>query len=1132
MAQTVVIDIEAQYRDKTSAGVKSSTDDMERMRKKMEETESAGKKANAALEKIATTAAQIAKKTISIPVKLIDYATKPLRSLIGYATSLRGILTGIVMGQTAQKLFVSPTQYAETLKTHSLAFENLLGSAEAAQQMIQEIQAFDEKSPFNTMQIIEQSRMLMTYKLATQENVLSMIETIGDAAMGVGAGDEGIERIVRALGQMKAKGKVSAEEMLQLSEVNISGWQYLADALGVSTAEVQDMTSKNKVNVDDAINYLLEGMRKDFGGMANENAAKTLSGVWGQISSVLENGPFLRWGQGLSEGAMMAATTASGWLEDSKDAITELGDELYALGKYASTYAADKIIDFGDRVKEVLGSEEFKNADGLGDKLKIAWDRVIAEPFDQWLESEGQEFLGDVAGKIGMGLGKFYNGAITTILGIDAEGAAEGGVNIGAKFAEGFLEGFDAAKVWEAIKGAFSNAMKIIPGGEEATTGSWISAALLGYGGLKVAGAVKPLVSGAGSLAGSMGGAAVGSTKAAELAISLGSGNLAGGASLSAGALSAIGIGSAAGGIAGGLGLISGMADLTRALDDSSSQKEKSVSGWSAASKFSMVGAGAGVGAAIGSVVPVIGTAAGALIGAGIGGIGAIFGGGKAGRAISDMIDGTAKINEAKEAIVGTSDALVDMSTKASLVTKLTDRYEELNKKISSGSLGTDELAQAQSELQGTIEALASIYPNLISQYDIENNKLGEKLSLLRDISQAERDRARDEAELAVAKGEQALPDMEKKILEGKSEYSSYDKKAMEYAEAAAKFQDLATQWNAAVASNEAGKINGEELKKQLQEIRIEAKNLADESGIYLNAFSAQFGASSLYGASDTMSSKYVTALEARQAAQENIDELMSGYEELYKSYMSLALNPESLDDAGGLSAVMEKVQELTAIQEERLALEKELASLNKGSDQYDETAKKIDEAKTKEQELTDAIAPYKDALSEVLTTIQDINKEFDLLGDKRLNLDDMGLNGLYDYAGKSTTPASGKIGNKKYYAYASGTLSAPPGMAWVGEEGPELMRMRGGERIYNAADSLRIAAENARDTGRRAGTAGGIQVNLGGLNVSITGGGDSQDIMEQIRAKLPEIGNELCAMIATQISRSYANMPTTVEGI
>lgn len=38
---------------------------------------------------------------------------------------------------------------------------------------------------------------------------------------------------------------------------------------------------------------------------------------------------------------------------------------------------------------------------------------------------------------------------------------------------------------------------------------------------------------------------------------------------------------------------------------------------------------------------------------------------------------------------------------------------------------------------------------------------------------------------------------------------------------------------------------------------------------------------------------------------------------------------------------------------------------------------------------------------------------------------------------------------------------------------------------------------------------------------------------MEQIRARLPEIGNELCTMIAAQLARTYANMPTNaVEGI
>jgi len=46
--------------------------------------------------------------------------------------------------------------------------------------------------------------------------------------------------------------------------------------------------------------------------------------------------------------------------------------------------------------------------------------------------------------------------------------------------------------------------------------------------------------------------------------------------------------------------------------------------------------------------------------------------------------------------------------------------------------------------------------------------------------------------------------------------------------------------------------------------------------------------------------------------------------------------------------------------------------------------------------------------------------------------------------------------------AYASGTSNAPPGWAWVGEEGPELMRMRGGETILPAEVSREYALLSA----------------------------------------------------------------------
>lgn len=61
-----------------------------------------------------------------------------------------------------------------------------------------------------------------------------------------------------------------------------------------------------------------------------------------------------------------------------------------------------------------------------------------------------------------------------------------------------------------------------------------------------------------------------------------------------------------------------------------------------------------------------------------------------------------------------------------------------------------------------------------------------------------------------------------------------------------------------------------------------------------------------------------------------------------------------------------------------------------------------------------------------------------------------------------------GGIVSKAWHAlgFAGGTSSAPPGWAWVGERGPELMRFRGGEQVMSApASSAYAAARGGGDT-------------------------------------------------------------------
>ncbi|HYF88970.1 hypothetical protein [Azospirillum sp.] len=74
---------------------------------------------------------------------------------------------------------------------------------------------------------------------------------------------------------------------------------------------------------------------------------------------------------------------------------------------------------------------------------------------------------------------------------------------------------------------------------------------------------------------------------------------------------------------------------------------------------------------------------------------------------------------------------------------------------------------------------------------------------------------------------------------------------------------------------------------------------------------------------------------------------------------------------------------------------------------------------------------------------------------------------------------------------YAVGTDSAPPGMAWVGEQGRELVQMAGGERVYPHSVSMDIArswAANDRWGGNvvpfrgQSGGSGGVTVDFRGM--------------------------------------------------
>lgn len=193
--------------------------------------------------------------------------------------AVQGIAIGVAAVGTllAKQAF----DYMTTYETAEVAFTRMLGSGEKARSFLTGLENFAKESPFEMPGVIDASKRLMAYGY-TAEEVVPMLTRVGDAAAGLGLGAQGIQRITTAIGQMKAKGTVQAEEMRQLAEAGIPAWQALAERIGTSIPEAMALVEKRMVPSGVAINAVMEGMDKRFSGMQAEQA-KTIVGLWAKL---------------------------------------------------------------------------------------------------------------------------------------------------------------------------------------------------------------------------------------------------------------------------------------------------------------------------------------------------------------------------------------------------------------------------------------------------------------------------------------------------------------------------------------------------------------------------------------------------------------------------------------------------------------------------------------------------------------------------------------------------------------------------------------------------------------------------------------------------------------------------------
>lgn len=222
-----------------------------------------------------TFARNIQRHSRSMPeaIRKVTPAALTMARVVTRATAVAGaVLSG--MGAVGVKM-------AANFEQSQIAFTTLLGSAEEASRFLRELEIHARRTPFGMAELQQASRQLLAYGF-TADRVLEMITPIGDAVAAMGGGSQMFESVIRALGQIRAKGKLASQEMLQLTEQGIPAWEFLAEAIGVTVPEAMEKVSKGAVSSTVAIDAVLRGMIRKFGG-AMEAQSKTMLGQWEQL---------------------------------------------------------------------------------------------------------------------------------------------------------------------------------------------------------------------------------------------------------------------------------------------------------------------------------------------------------------------------------------------------------------------------------------------------------------------------------------------------------------------------------------------------------------------------------------------------------------------------------------------------------------------------------------------------------------------------------------------------------------------------------------------------------------------------------------------------------------------------------
>ncbi len=170
--------------------------------------------------------------------KIASLAKTGLKTAVTAITAVTGALSaGAAVG----------VKYNAQMEQYITSFGTMLGSAEKATALVNDLKEMGAKTPFETSDLAKGSQTLLAFGTAA-DDLLPTLQMLGDVSQG---NKERFDSLTLAFAQVSSAGKLTGQDLLQFVNAGFNPLNEICKKTGESMAEARDRMSEGGVSAEE-----------------------------------------------------------------------------------------------------------------------------------------------------------------------------------------------------------------------------------------------------------------------------------------------------------------------------------------------------------------------------------------------------------------------------------------------------------------------------------------------------------------------------------------------------------------------------------------------------------------------------------------------------------------------------------------------------------------------------------------------------------------------------------------------------------------------------------------------------------------------------------------------------------------